>query len=98
MFRDIRFPILVLMYVLLSCAFPLHGQQKPQWMPGQVGLNAGIQPSPGFSLRQHYRRLSFRRFNGPSGSAIPVTGSYDVWAVENFFLLRTEPGNFYTET
>ena len=25
------------------------GQQKPQWLPGQVGLNAGIMPSPGFS-------------------------------------------------
>jgi hypothetical protein len=24
-------------------------QQKPQWMPGQVGLNAGILPSPGFT-------------------------------------------------
>jgi hypothetical protein len=24
-------------------------------------------------------------FNGPNGSAIPVTGNYDFWAVENFF-------------
>ena len=85
MFRDIRLPISVLMYVLLSCAFPLHGQQKPQWMPGQVGLNAGVQPSPGFSYVNITIDYLSGGFNGPSGSAIPVTGNYDVWAVENFF-------------
>jgi hypothetical protein len=30
-------------------AGPLLAQQKPQWMPGQIGLNAGILPSPGFT-------------------------------------------------
>src|ERR1700722_11646403 len=83
--RDIRFPISVLMLVLLSCAFPLQGQQKPQWMPGQVGLNAGVMPAPGFSyvnIDVNYRSSAF---NGPNGSAIPVTGNYNVWAVENMF-------------
>jgi hypothetical protein len=69
----------------LTCALPLPGQQKPQWLPGQVGLNAGIVPAPGFSyvnISVNYRSSAF---NGPSGSAIPVTGNYNVWAVENLF-------------
>ncbi len=85
MSRNIRFSISILMLVLLSCAFPLHGQQKPQWLPGQVGLNAGVVPAPGFSyvnISVNYRSSAF---NGPSGSAIPVTGNYNVWAVENLF-------------
>jgi hypothetical protein len=85
MFRDIRFLTSVLIYVLLSCAFPLHGQQKPQWMPGQVGLNAGIVPAPGFTYANITINYRSGAFNGPSGSAIPVIGNYDVWAVENLF-------------
>jgi hypothetical protein len=85
MFRDLRFPISVLLFVLLSCAFPLRGQQKPQWMPGQVGLNAGVIPSPGFTYVNISINYRSGAFNGPNGSAIPVTGNYDVWAVENLF-------------
>src|ERR1700730_7414275 len=85
MSRQIRVAASVLALFLLNWALPLHGQQKPQWMPGQVGLNAGIQPSPGFSYVNITIDYSSGAFNGPSGSAIPVTGNYDVWAVENFF-------------
>ncbi len=83
MFRNIRFFTLIL--VLLNCAWPLQAQQKPQWLPGQVGLNAGIIPSPGFSYINITANYSAGAFNGPKGSAIPVTGKYDIWAVENFF-------------
>src|SRR5271155_2354648 len=83
-FAGIRFPISVLMFVLLICA-PMYGQQKPQWMPGQVGLNAGILPSPGFSYVNISVGYRSGAFNNASGSAIPVTGNYNVWAVENFF-------------
>src|SRR5271168_2906928 len=83
--RQIRFPVSFLMLFLLSGVAALHGQQKPQWMPGQVGLNAGILPSPGFSYVNVSINYRSSAFNGPSGSAIPVTGNYNVWAVENFF-------------
>src|SRR5260370_9764877 len=83
--RQIRFPGSVLALLLLSGALHLQGQQKPQWMPGQMGLNAGILPSPGFSYVNIDINYRAGAFNGPSGSAIPVTGNYDVWAVENFF-------------
>ena len=64
---------------------PAKAQQKPQWMPGQVGLNAGIMPSPGFSLVNISINYRSSTFNNANGSAIPVTGNYNVWAVENIF-------------
>src|ERR1700742_4154396 len=83
--RQIRLPGSILAVLLLSGALPLSGQQKPQWMPGQVGLNAGILPSPGFSYANITVGYRSSAFNNASGSAIPVTGNYNVWAVENFF-------------
>jgi hypothetical protein len=65
-----------------SCAL---SQQKPQWMPGQVGLNAGILPSPGFTYVNIDENYDAGTFNGPKGNAIPATGSYNVWAIENLF-------------
>jgi hypothetical protein len=85
MSRQIRFVGLVLTLFFFGSALSSPGQQKPQWLPGQVGLNAGIVPAPGFSyvnISVNYRSSAF---NGPSGSAIPVTGNYNVWAVENLF-------------
>ena len=85
MSRQIRVASFVLALFLLNWASPLRGQQKPQWLPGQVGLNAGIAPAPGFSyvnISVNYRSSAF---NNASGSAIPVTGNYNVWAVENLF-------------
>jgi hypothetical protein len=85
MLRPIRFAGSVLTLFFLSCALPLIGQQKPQWMPGQMGLNSGILPSPGFTYANIDIGYYSNVFNGRAGSAIPVTGSYNVWAVENIF-------------
>ena len=85
MFRNIRFASSILTVVLLTSAWPAQGQQKPQWMPGQVGLNAGIIPSPGFSYVNIDINYNSSACIGPSGSAIPATGTYNVWAVENMF-------------
>src|SRR5271154_2001292 len=91
MSRQIRVAASVLVLLLLSLALPLPGQQKPQWMPGQVGLNAGILPSPGFSYVNITVGYLSGAFNGPNGSAIPVTGNYNVWAVENMFYGVPDP-------
>ena len=91
MFRQNRFAGSFLMLFLLSGVVALHGQQKPQWLPGQVGLNAGILPAPGFSyvnISVNYRSSTF---NNAKGSGIPVTGSYNVWAVENLFYYVASP-------
>jgi hypothetical protein len=85
MFQKICLSVSALTLLLLGYILPLHGQQKPQWMPGQVGLNAGIAPSPGFTYANITVGYRSNAFNGPNGSAIPVTGNYNVWAVENFF-------------
>jgi hypothetical protein len=91
MSRNNRFARVVLTFFFLSCAFTLHGQQKAQWMPGQVGLNAGILPSSGFSYTNISINYRASTFNGPSGSAIPVSGNYNVWAVENLFYYVASP-------
>ena len=60
-------------------------QQRGQYMPGQYGLNAGILPSPGFTYVDMNVNYDSTRLNGPNGNATPVTGSYNVWAIENIF-------------
>ena len=60
-------------------------------MPGQVGLNAGILPSPGFTYANITLNYSADAFNGRNGNAVPVTGTYDVWAVENLFYYVLHP-------
>jgi hypothetical protein len=85
MFRQIRVGSFVLALFVLNWASPLLCQQKPQWVPGQVGLNAGIIPDPGFSYVNITLGYRSGAFNNSSGSAIPVTGNYNVWAVENLF-------------
>jgi hypothetical protein len=61
------------------------GQQKPQWMPGQMGLNAGILPAPGLTYANITINYSAGDFNDQKGNNVQVTGSYDVWAIENIF-------------
>jgi hypothetical protein len=80
----IRFLVIVVA-LLLGGSRPIAAQQKPQWMPGQYGLNAGILPSPGFTYANITINYNAGAFNGPNGNAIPVIGTYNVWAVENIF-------------
>jgi hypothetical protein len=77
--------IAVLASTFLGTAPLVLAQQKPQWMPGQVGLNAGILPSPGLTYVNMDINYDADAFNGPKGNAVPVTGTYNVWAVEDIF-------------
>ena len=54
-------------------------------MPGQAGLNAGILPSPGFTVVNMDINYDAEAFNGPKGNAVPATGTYNVWAIQNLF-------------
>jgi hypothetical protein len=85
MSRNIHFTVLVAALAILSYTGTLSGQQKPQWVPGQMGLNAGILPPPGATYANVTMGYYANTFNGPSGNAIPATGSYNVWAIENVF-------------
>jgi hypothetical protein len=69
----------VLACVFLGGASSTSAQQKPQWMPGQVGLNAGILPSPGFTYVNMDINYDAGSFNDRNGNAVPVTGNYNVW-------------------
>ena len=81
----IKLEIAAVACILFACASSVSAQQKPQWMPGQMGLNAGILPSPGFTYVNMTINYDAGSFNGPKGNAIPVTGTYNVWAVEDIF-------------
>jgi hypothetical protein len=88
MYRYIRFATSVLVLFLLSCTGSLFGQQKAQWMPGQMGLNSGIMPSPGFSYVNIALNYRSTRFNGPNGNAILAgnlitNGNFSVWVDES---------------
>ena len=50
---------------------PAVGQQKPQWMPGQSGLNAGVMPAPGFSYVNITVDYSSSAFNGAKWQCYP---------------------------
>jgi hypothetical protein len=78
--------------IVLSVCSPLRAQQKGQWMSGQVGLNAGILPSPGFTAVNMDINYSAGTFNDRNGNAVPVTGSYNVWVVETllYFVPNTK--------
>jgi hypothetical protein len=74
--------MLCLLFVTAPSA---RAQQKPQWQPGQSGLNAGILPSPGFTYVNLDLNYDADSYNDLNGKAVPVTGNYNVWAVENIF-------------
>jgi hypothetical protein len=58
-------------------------QQKGQWLPGQMGLNAGIMPDPGITYVNIDLSYSAGTLNDRNGNATPVTGDYSVWVIEN---------------
>jgi len=82
---QIRFAISVLVFLFLEGVSSALAQQKPQWMPGQIGLNAGILPSPGFTYVNMDINYDAGAFNDRNGNAVHVSGTYNVWALENIF-------------
>jgi hypothetical protein len=83
--------VVVLFVLLCGGATNAFAQQRPQWMPGQEGLDAGILPSPGFTYVNITLNYSADAFNGPNGNAIPATGTYNIWAIENVFYYVLHP-------
>jgi len=81
----VRLAIVIVALLLCLPVASTFAQQKPQWMPGQMGLNAGILPSPGFTYVNMDLNYNAGTYNDLNGKAIPVTGTYDVWAIENIF-------------
>jgi len=62
-------------------------QQKPQWVPGQIGLNAGVTPDPGFTYQNLAMNYSANTLNDANGNRVPgLTGTYAFWLDENIFM------------
>src|SRR5271165_1298480 len=78
-------PSLLKLACIVACCglLPAVAQQRGQYMPGQYGLNAGILPSPGFTYVDMNVNYNSTTLNDANGNATPVTGSYNVWAIEN---------------
>jgi hypothetical protein len=66
-------------------AIPANGQQKGQYIPGQQGLNTGVLPDPGFTYANMTVNYSADTLKNANGNSVPLTGSYDIWALENIF-------------
>jgi hypothetical protein len=75
----------ILICVLVFSAVPANSQQKGQYIPGQQGLNAGVLPDPGFTYANLTLNYSADTLKNANGNSIPLTGSYDIWAIENIF-------------
>jgi hypothetical protein len=67
-----------------------HGQQKGQYILGTNGLNAGIQPGPGFSYSNQGTIYSADRLKGPDGVTVPVSGTFDLNLDQNFFIYTSK--------
>lgn len=74
-----------LICILSFSVNPARAQQKGQYIPGQYGLNAGVLPDPGFSYANMTINYSADTLKNGNGTTVPLTGSYDIWAVENIF-------------
>jgi hypothetical protein len=72
-------------------------QNRGQYIPGSVGLNAGIQTPPGLSVGMFYLRYEARRAKNASGRELPVTGSFTVDGGE-LLLAYTTPWRVFGAT
>jgi hypothetical protein len=80
-----RWKFAFLVCVVLSISSSLMAQQHGQYQPGQYGLNAGIMPDPGFSYGDYNLNFNAHQLTLENGTPVKATGTYNIWAVENFF-------------
>ncbi len=81
----IKLCLTTLICILIFGGNPARAQQKGQYVPGQQGLNAGVPPDPGFTYANMTINYSSDTLKIAGGTSVPLTGSYDVWAIENIF-------------
>ena len=75
----------VLTCLVLSGGAALRAQQHGQYQPGQYGLNAGVLPDPGITYVDLNLNYNAGRLNLANGNAVNVTGTFNIWAIENIF-------------
>ena len=77
--------LMILIWAVVFSNVPANAQQKGQYIPGQQGLNAGVLPDPGFTYANLTINYSADTLKNANGNSVPLTGSYDIWAIENIF-------------
>jgi len=82
-YRTLKFAVLVGITLFVSSS--LMAQQKGQYQPGQYGLNAGVLPDPGITYVDLNLNYNAGRLNFANGTPTNITGTYNVWAIENIF-------------
>jgi hypothetical protein len=76
----------IIVCMFLGIVSSASAQQKGQWVPGQVGLNAGAIPEPGFTYANLALNYSATQLNGSNGNPFSgVVGTYSFWLDENIF-------------
>ena len=92
-----KMKLTALICVLVFSVAPANAQQKGQYIPGQQGLNAGVLPDPGFTYANLTINYSADTLKNGNGNSVPLTGSYDIWAVENIFFMF-QSSNFWARS
>jgi hypothetical protein len=78
--------LFVLFCIIVSSSFTAKAQQKGQYVPGQMGLNAGVVPDPGFTYANLTLTYSASRLNDANGDHIAgIDGTFSFLVVENIF-------------
>ena len=73
----------------LTSAGACLAQQKGQYIPGTNGLNAGIQPPPGFSYSNVATFYDADRLKGTDAQPTPVSGSFDLRIDQDYFIFTS---------
>ena len=81
----IKLGLTFVVFLIVFSVAPANAQQKGQWIPGQEGLNTGVLPDPGFTYVNITLNYSADTLKNANGNSVPLTGSYDIWAIENAF-------------
>ena len=82
----VKLGLTVVISLIIFSVVPANAQQKGQWIPGQEGLNTGVLPDPGFTYLNITLNYSADTLKNAKGNSVPLTGSYDIWAIENAFI------------
>lgn len=81
----IKSGIAALFFLCFVSTMAVNAQQSGQYLPGQNGLNSGLLPDPGITYANLTVNYSADTLRNGNGNKVPLTGSYDIWAVENIF-------------
>ncbi len=84
--------VVVFLVAIILLVISAKAQERGQYVLGTNGLNAGVQPAPGFTYTNLFTWFSADRLKGIHGEAIPLpaNSSTEVYVDQNFFYYVTK--------